>query len=102
MVSPDRLQKQMDFRGLLDSVPPFLLFEMRQGSLLSRINTLFSPSTFRVEDTQDKHSQFAREMMSDTFENQLDELESERKLTGKHHLATATDLHTGCYDGLQH
>ncbi|KIW57122.1 hypothetical protein, variant [Exophiala xenobiotica] len=81
MVSPDRLQKQMDLRGLLDSVPPFLLFEMRQGSLLSRINTLFSPSTFRVEDTQDKHSQFAREMMSDTFENQLDELESERKLT---------------------
>ncbi|KAK7902855.1 hypothetical protein LTR67_002501 [Exophiala xenobiotica] len=81
MVSPDRLQKQMDLRGLLDSVPPFLLFEMRQGSLLSRINTLFSPSTFRVEDPQDKHSQFAREMMSDTFENQLDELESERKLT---------------------
>ncbi|KIW10227.1 hypothetical protein PV08_11188 [Exophiala spinifera] len=81
MVSPDQLQRSMDPRGLTDSMTPLLLLEMRLASLLSRINTLFSPSMFRVEDAQDKHSRFAREMMSDTFENQLDELESERKLS---------------------
>lgn len=79
MVSPDRLQKQMDLRGLLGLVPPSLLLEMRLGSLLSRINPLFSPSIFPEEE---KHASLARSLMSDSFENQLDELESERKLSG--------------------
>jgi len=81
MVSPDRLQKQIDLRGLLERVPPSLLLEMKLGSLLSRINILFSPSTFVFEEIQDKQSRFARTMMSDIFENQLNELESERKLS---------------------
>lgn len=78
MVSPDRLQKQMDLRGLLERVSSSLLLEMKLGSILSRINVLFSPSTFIFEETQDAHSKFARTMMSDVFENQLHELESER------------------------
>ncbi|KEF54138.1 uncharacterized protein A1O9_09933 [Exophiala aquamarina CBS 119918] len=81
MVSPDRLQKQMDLRGLLERVSPNLLLEMKLGSLLSRINILFSPSTFVLEEIQDKQSMFARTMMSDIFENQLNELESERRLS---------------------
>lgn len=81
MVSPDRLQKQMDLRGLLVRVSPSLLLEMKLGSMLSRINTLFSPSTFLFEETRDEQSRFARTMMSDIFENQLDELESERDLS---------------------
>lgn len=81
MVSPDRLQKQMDLRGLLERVPPSLHLEMKLGSLLSRINILFSPSTFVFEEIQDKQSRFARTVMSDIFENQLNELESERKLS---------------------
>ncbi|KAK5049511.1 hypothetical protein LTR84_004440 [Exophiala bonariae] len=78
MVSPDRLQKQMDLRGLLDKVSPSLLLEMKLGSILSRVNVLFSPSTFLFEETRDAQSKFARTMMSDIFENQLDELQSER------------------------
>lgn len=81
MVSPDRLQKQMDLRGLLEQVSPSLLLEMKLGSLLSRINILFSPSTFVFGEIQDKQSTFARTMMSDIFENQLNELESERRLS---------------------
>lgn len=81
MVSPDRLQKQMDLRGLLVRVSPSLLLEMKLGSMLSRINTLLSPSTFLFEETRDEQSRFARTMMSDIFENQLDELESERDLS---------------------
>nr|POF01281.1 regulatory protein leu3 [Quercus suber] len=77
-VSPDRLEKQMDLEGLLSLVPAGLLLEMKLGMLLSRVNSLFSPSR---SSRDEEHSKLTRSMIADNFEAQLDELESERTPT---------------------
>lgn len=84
----------MDLRGLLGLVSPSLLLEMRLGNIISRINPLFSPSTFPEEE---KHTDFARSMMADSFESQLDELETERTLSSMC-LTLSLNLQVACPD----